>query len=490
MAVAKSKTAKSATPKNGGTSSASDNGATTPTPAQLRALLKALEAARDGDFSVRLSPRSRDGVIGEIAAAYDALAERNASMEAEMARIGRVVGREGRMTERASLGGAPGGWQQSIDAVNALIDDLARPTTEVARVIDAVAEGDLSQKMALKIEGKSLKGEYLRIGTTVNAMVDQLGSFADEVTRVAREVGTEGKLGGQAEVAGVSGTWRDLTENVNQLASNLTDQVRNISEVTTAVANGDLSQKITVDARGEILEVKDTVNTMVDQLGSFADEVTRVAREVGTEGQLGGQAQVEGVSGTWRDLTENVNQLAGNLTGQVRNIAEVTTAVANGDLSQKITVDARGRDPRAQGHREHHGRPARLLRRRGHPSGARGGHRGQARRPGPGRGRVGHLARPHREREPARRQPHRPGAKHRRGHHRGGQRRPVPEDHRRRPRRDPRAQGHREHDGGPARRPSPTRSPGWPARWAPRASSAARRRWPASRAPGATSPRT
>ncbi len=342
MAVAKSKTAKSATPKNGGTSSASENGANAPTPAQLRALLKALEAARDGDFSVRLSPRARDGVVGEIAAAYDALAERNARMEAEMARIGRVVGREGRMTERASLGAAPGGWQQSIDSVNALIDDLARPTTEVARVIDAVAEGDLSQKMALKIEGKSLKGEYLRIGTTVNAMVDQLGSFADEVTRVAREVGTEGKLGGQAKVAGVSGTWRDLTENVNQLASNLTDQVRNISEVTTAVANGDLSQKITVDARGEILEVKDTVNTMVDQLGSFADEVTRVAREVGTEGQLGGQAQVEGVSGTWRDLTENVNQLAGNLTGQVRNIAEVTTAVANGDLSQKITVDARG----------------------------------------------------------------------------------------------------------------------------------------------------
>ncbi|HZI90569.1 MAG TPA: HAMP domain-containing protein [Thermoleophilaceae bacterium] len=342
MAVAKSKSPRGrSNGQQAGSKTASENGGA-PTADELNELLAALTAARDGDFSVRLSARGRDGVLGEIASAYDELAERNARMDAEMVRIGRVVGREGRMTERASLGDAPGGWQRSIDSINSLIDDLARPTTEVARVIDAVAEGDLSQKMALKIDGKSLKGEYLRIGTTVNAMVDQLGSFADEVTRMAREVGTEGKLGGQAEVAGVSGTWRDLTENVNQLASNLTDQVRNISHVATAVAGGDLSQKITVDARGEILELKDTINTMVDQLGSFADEVTRVAREVGTEGQLGGQAEVAGVSGTWRDLTENVNSMAGNLTGQVRNIAAVTTAVANGDLSQKITVDARG----------------------------------------------------------------------------------------------------------------------------------------------------
>ena len=205
-----------------------------------------------------------------------------------------------------------------------------------------MAEGDLSQKMALKIEGQPVKGEFLRIGTTVNTMVDQLSSFADEVTRVAREVGTEGKLGGQAQVKGVSGTWRDLTDSVNFMASNLTDQVRNIIEVTTAVANGDLTQKITVDVKGEVLELKSTVNTMVDQLSSFADEVTRVAREVGTEGKLGGQAEVKGVSGTWSDLTDNVNFMASNLTDQVRGIADVTTAVANGDLSQKITVEAKG----------------------------------------------------------------------------------------------------------------------------------------------------
>src|SRR5437764_11698364 len=223
-----------------------------------------------------------------------------------------------------------------------MIDDLSRPTLEVARVIDAVAEGDLSQKMQLKIEGRAVRGEFLRIGTTVNAMVDQLSSFADEVTRVAREVGTEGILGGQAKVRGVSGTWKALTDNVNFMASNLTSQVRNIADVTTAVANGDLSKKITVDVKGEVLELKNTINTMVDQLRSFADEVTRVAREVGTEGILGGQAKVKGVAGTWKDLTDSVNFMAGNLTGQVRNIADVSTAVANGDLSKKITVDVKG----------------------------------------------------------------------------------------------------------------------------------------------------
>src|SRR6202051_4612218 len=246
------------------------------------------------------------------------------------------------MTERATLSGANGAWATSIDSVNSLIDDLVRPTTEVARVIVAVAEGDLSQKMALEIEGRPLKGEFARIGTTVNSMVDQLSAFASQVTRVAKEVGTEGRLGGQAEVKGVSGTWKDLTDNVNGLANNLTAQVRNIAKVTTAVAKGDLSQKITVDAKGEIFELKNTINVMVDQLNSFAAEVTRVAKEVGTEEKLGGQADVQGVSGTWKDLTDNVNQLAGNLTGQVRNIAQVTTAVALGDLSQKITVDVKG----------------------------------------------------------------------------------------------------------------------------------------------------
>jgi HAMP domain-containing protein/signal transduction histidine kinase/CheY-like chemotaxis protein len=311
-----------------------------PDPA-LSSLEDALRAAAAGDFSVRLPARRKDE-IGRLEAAYNQLAARNAALEAELVRVGEIIGREGRMTERAKLRDATGAWQTTIDSVNGLIDDLVRPTTEVARVIVAVAEGDLSQKMALEIEGRPVKGEFARIGTTVNSMVDQLSSFADEVTRVAREVGTEGKLGGQAKVPGVAGTWADLTDSVNFMASNLTDQVRNIAQVTTAVANGDLSQEITVDVKGEILELKITINTMVDQLRSFAAEVTRVAREVGTEGILGGQAEVPGVAGTWKDLTDNVNFMARNLTDQVRNIADVTTAVATGDLSRKITVDARG----------------------------------------------------------------------------------------------------------------------------------------------------
>jgi HAMP domain-containing protein/signal transduction histidine kinase/response regulator RpfG family c-di-GMP phosphodiesterase len=307
----------------------------------LEEILAALTSARDGDFSSRLRTRRRD-LIGELQVRTNELLEVNARMARELSRVSRVIGREGRMMERASLGPVPGAWAENVEAVNSLIDDLVRPTTEVARVIEAVADGDLSEKMAMTIEGQPVKGEFARIGTTVNTMVDQLSSFADEVTRVAREVGTEGKLGGQARVKGVSGTWKDLTESVNFMAGNLTTQVRQIADVTTAVANGNLTKKITVDARGEILELKDTINTMVDQLSRFADEVTRVAREVGTEGILGGQAEVKGVEGTWRDLTENVNQLAGNLTGQVRNIALVTTAVANGDLTRKITVEAKG----------------------------------------------------------------------------------------------------------------------------------------------------
>ncbi len=307
----------------------------------LELLLEALRAARDGQFDLRL-PARRKGLAGDLNRAFNELAERRESLGQEVARVGRLVGREGRLTERASAEAARGYWASTIEALNVLIDDLVRPMTEVARVIDAVADGDLSQKTNLRPDGRPLKGEFLRIGTTVNAMVDQLSSFASEVTRVAREVGTEGRLGGQAKVKGVSGVWKDLTDNVNTLAANLTTQVRNIAEVTTAVATGDLSKKITVDARGEVAELKDTVNTMVDQLSAFADEVTRVAREVGTDGRLGGQAQVKGVSGVWRDLTESVNVLASNLTDQVRNIATVTTAVANGDLSRKITVDVRG----------------------------------------------------------------------------------------------------------------------------------------------------
>ncbi|HVE45796.1 MAG TPA: HAMP domain-containing protein [Acidimicrobiales bacterium] len=308
--------------------------------AALHELLRALRAAKDGDFSVRL-PERRNTLLGQIGAAYNDLIELNAASTKELGRVARLVGREGRMNERFSLE-ARGAWADTASSVNRLIEDLSRPTTEVARVIEAVAQGDLSQKMALKIEGQPVKGEFLRIGTTVNAMVDQLSSFSAEVSRVAREVGTDGKLGGQAKVKGVSGTWNDLTENVNNMASNLTGQVRNIAQVTTAVARGDLSQKITVEAKGEVLQLKDTINTMVGQLSSFADEVTRVAREVGTEGKLGGQADVKGVSGTWKDLTDNVNYMASNLTGQVRNIAQVATAVARGDLTQKITVEAKG----------------------------------------------------------------------------------------------------------------------------------------------------
>ncbi|HEY8583238.1 MAG TPA: HAMP domain-containing protein, partial [Capillimicrobium sp.] len=307
----------------------------------IEQVIAALTAAREGDFSQRLRARRRDQ-IGELQVRVNELLEINARQARELKRVSRVIGREGRMHERASLGPVAGAWADNVEAVNSLIDDLVRPTTEVARVIEAVADGDLDQKMALTIEGQPVKGEFARIGTTVNTMVDQLSSFADEVTRVAREVGTEGKLGGQAEVKGVSGTWRDLTESVNGMASNLTDQVRQIASVTTAVANGDLNQKISVEARGEVAELRDTINTMVDQLSSFADEVTRVAKEVGTEGRLGGQAEVKGVSGTWRELTENVNLLASNLTVQVRQIAQVTTAVARGDLSQRITVEARG----------------------------------------------------------------------------------------------------------------------------------------------------
>src|ERR1700751_2022403 len=306
-----------------------------------RMLLKVLSEFKKGDFTTRL-PSEQTGLTGKIYDSLNEVIEINERMAKEFDRVATVVGKEGRIRQRASLPMATGSWSECIDSVNALIADLVQPTTEVARVIGAVAKGDLSQTMALEIEGRPVKGEFLRVANTVNRLVEQLGLFASEVTRVAREVGTEGKLGGQAEVKGVAGTWKDLTDNVNLMASNLTAQVRNIANVTTAVARGDLSKKITVDVQGEFLELKDTINTMVDQLRSFASEVTRVAREVGTEGKLGGQAQVPGVAGTWKDLTDGVNSMAGNLTGQVRNIADVTTAVANGDLSKKITVDVKG----------------------------------------------------------------------------------------------------------------------------------------------------
>src|SRR5574341_507705 len=304
-------------------------------------LLKALRSLKRGDFSIRI-PLNLTGIDGEIAQTFNDVVELEEAKAAEIARIADQVGKEGLIGSRVSVPSAAGAWAEVIESINTLLNDIAYPMTEVARVIGSVAKGDLSQTMVLEADGRPLRGEALRLGNVVNTMVGQLNAFASEVSRVAREVGTEGKLGGQAQVAGVGGVWKDLTDNVNSMAANLTGQVRNIAEVTTAVAKGDLSKKITVDVKGEILELKSTINTMVDQLNAFASEVSRVAKEVGTDGKLGGQAQVLGIAGVWKDLTDNVNSMASNLTDQVRNISEVTIAVANGDLSKKITVDARG----------------------------------------------------------------------------------------------------------------------------------------------------
>ena len=509
----------------------------------LRELLRALRAVREGDFSARL-PADWTGIGGKIADTFNDIVATNERLATELERVGQSVGKQGKTRQRVRSERQRGAWGGMETSVNTLIEDLLWPTAEVTRSIAAVAKGDLSQTMRLEVDGRPLEGEFLRSATIVNTMIEQMSGFTSEVTRVAREVGTEGKLGGQAQVKGVSGVWKDLTDNVNSMASNLTAQVRNISEVTIAVANGDLSRKITVDVRGEILQlkeaintmvdqlrsfasevtrvarevgtegklggqaivpgvagtwkdltdsvnamatnltsqvrniaevttavargdlsrkitvdvrgeilqVKETVNTMVDQLNGFAAEVTRVAREVGTDGKLGGQAQVPGVAGTWKDLTDSVNAMATNLTGQVRNIAEVTTAVAKGDLSRKITVDVKGEILRAEEHHQHDGRPAERLRRRGDAGRARGRHRGQARRPGPGPGRRRHLEGPHRQRELDGLEPHRPGAEHRRSDDRGRPRRPVAQDHGGREGRDPGAEEHHQHDGRPAER--------------------------------------
>ena len=304
-------------------------------------LLRVMTEFKRGNFSVRM-PDDWTGTAGKIADTLNEVIEANQRLGRELARVGRLVGEEGRISQRAAIPSLGGEWAQSVDSVNELIENLVRPTSEMSRVIGAVAGGDLSQTVATEIDGRPMKGQFLQTAKTVNTMVHQLNGFSSEVTRVAREVGIEGKLGGQAQVRGVGGVWKDLTDNVNLMAGNLTSQVRNIAEVTTAVANGDLSKKITVEGQGEILELKNTINVMVDQLNAFAGEVTRVAREVGTEGKLGGQATVKGVGGVWKDLTDNMNLLAGQLTNQIRNIADVTTAVANGDLSKKITVDVQG----------------------------------------------------------------------------------------------------------------------------------------------------
>src|SRR5574341_1218110 len=304
-------------------------------------LLKALRALKRGDFSVRMPP-NLTGIDGEIAQTVNDVIELEQAKAAEVARVADQVGKEGLIGSRMSVPGAVGAWADVVESINSLIDDMAYPMNEVARVIGSVAEGDLSQTMVLEAGGRPLRGEALRLGNVVNTMVGQLNAFTSEVSRVAREVGTEGNLGGQAQVVGVAGVWKDLTDNVNSMAANLTGQVRSVPSVVTAVANGDLNRKLTVEAKGEMAALAETINGMIDTLAVFADQVTNVAREVGTEGKLGGQARVPGAAGTWRDLTDNVNRLAANLTTQVRAIAEVATAVTKGDLTRSITVEALG----------------------------------------------------------------------------------------------------------------------------------------------------
>ena len=303
---------------------------------QVRNIADVATAIAKGDLSRKITVDVK-GEILQLKETMNTMVDQLNAFAAEVTRVAREVGTEGKLGGQAEVQGVAGTWKDLTDNVNSMANNLTTQVRNIAEVTTAVARGDLSRKISVDV-----KGEILELKNTINTMVDQLNAFASEVSRVAREVGTEGKLGGQAEVGGVAGTWKDLTDNVNSMASNLTSQVRNIAEVTIAVANGDLSKKITVDVRGEILELKETINTMVDQLRSFAAEVTRVAREVGTEGKLGGQAQVPGVAGTWKDLTDNVNSMASNLTGQVRNIADVATAIARGDLSRKITVDVKG----------------------------------------------------------------------------------------------------------------------------------------------------
>ncbi|HLT38029.1 MAG TPA: HAMP domain-containing protein, partial [Enhygromyxa sp.] len=306
-----------------------------------RTLLAALRAFKRGDFDVRL-PDNLEGVDGQICAAFNDIAQTAAQLGADASELATAVVEEGRTKRRLRTNGVRGGWSTLVDTQNTVLDGLTNHMSEISRVVTAVAEGNLRERMDEEGADLPVRGQFLRDARTVNNMVAQLGQLNSELTRVAMEVGVEGRLGAQGRVSGVGGSWKDLADAVNLMASSLTGQVREIARVTTAVAQGDLTRTINIEVRGEILELKNTINTMVDQLGSFADEVTRVAREVGSEGMLGGQARVRGVSGVWRELTENVNGMANNLTSQVRNIAEVATAIAEGDLSKKITVDARG----------------------------------------------------------------------------------------------------------------------------------------------------
>ncbi len=389
--------------------------------AQVRNIAEVTTAVARGDLSRKIAVDVK-GEILELKNTINTMVDQLNAFAAEVTRVAREVGTDGKLGGQAVVPGVAGTWKDLTDNVNSMAGNLTAQVRNIAEVTIAVANGDLSKKITVDV-----RGEILQLKETINTMVEQLRSFASEVTRVAREVGTDGKLGGQAEVPGVAGTWKDLTDSVNAMCGNLTAQVRNIAEVTTAVARGDLSRKISVDVKGEILELKNTINTMVDQLNAFAAEVTRVAREVGTDGKLGGQAQVQGVAGTWKDLTDNVNSMAGNLTGQVRNIADVTIAVANGDLLEK---DHRGRARRnspAQGSHQHDGGTTTLVCLGSHARRPRGRHRRQARRSGRGSRRRGHLERLDRQRQRHVRQLDRPGAQYR------------PGDHGRRPRRSCRA---------------------------------------------------
>ncbi len=414
-------------------------------------LLHALQAMRSGDFSVRMTG-DHLGIEGKIADTFNEIVAANQRMAQQLERVGQVVGREGKTRQRVKFGLASGSWADMEGSVNTLIDDLLWPTREVTRAVAAVAQGDLLQTVQLDVDGRPLGGEFLQSANIVNTMIKQLSVFTSEVTRVAREVGTEGKLGGQAQVPEVTGVWKDLTESVNSMANNLTGQVRNIAEVTIAVANGDLSKKITVDVRGEILQLKEAINTMVDQLRSFASEVTRVAREVGTDGKLGGQAIVPGVAGTWKDLTDSVNAMCGNLTAQVRNIANVTTAVARGDLSRKITVDVRGEilelkdtiNTMVDQLNSFASEVTRVAR----EVGTEGKLGGQAQVPGVAgtwkdlTDNVNFMAV----------EPDGAGPQHRRRRDRDRRRRPFQEDHGERVGRNPSAEGNAQHDGRPAQR--------------------------------------
>ena len=357
---------------------------------QVRNIAQVTTAVARGDLSRKITVDVR-GEILELKDTINTMVDQLNAFASEVTRVAREVGTEGKLGGQAEVPGVAGTWKDLTDNVNFMASNLTAQVRNIADVATAIAGGDLSKKITVNVSG-----EILQLKETINTMVDQLNAFAGEVTRVAREVGTEGRLGGQANVLGVAGTWKDLTDSVNSMASNLTAQVRNIAEVSTAIASGDLSKKITVDVRGEILELKDTINTMVDQLNAFASEVTRVAREVGTEGKLGGQAEVPGVAGTWKDLTDNVNFMASNLTAQVRNIAEVATAIASGDLSKKDYRRRARRNPAAEGHAQYHGRAVAFVRRRSDARRARGRHRRTSWRPGRCAGRRRNVEGSHR----------------------------------------------------------------------------------------------